>query len=310
MGRKEKVQIVISAKDAASVVFRKLDKAFSATKKAVSGLSHQIFSLKGALAGLGLGFVARDFLKTAESFEALRTRLETITGSAAQAEKAMSWITGFAAKTPYELEQVADAFTKLSAYGIDASKTLGVLGDTAAAMDKSLDQSVEMFADAITGEFERLKEFGIRASQQGDKVTFKWMQNGHQMVRVAEKTQQGISQALTDILSGRFAGAMERYSRTWKGMWSNLKDQVTQFKEEVMKAGIFAYLKGILSELLKKINELKRTGQLDLWAKKMASGVIKAIELMIQGFGLLGKAIYAVRAAFGMVAEKYYSYEI
>jgi len=310
MAKKEKLQIIISAKDAASATLKKLDHAFSGMKRSLAGLSHQIFSLKGALAGLGLGLTARDFLKTAESFEALRTRLETITGSAAKAEKAMSWITDFAARTPYEIEQVADAFTKLSAYGIDASRNIGVLGDTAAAMGKSLDQAVEMFADAVTGEFERLKEFGIRASQQGDQVTFRWMQNGRQMVRAAEKTQQGISRALTEILSGRFSGAMERYSKTWKGMWSNLMDQFTRFKQEVMKAGVFDYLKGMLSGLLKKINELKRTGQLDLWAKDMARGVINAINAMIRGFGVLGESIYAVRAAFGMLAEKYYSYEI
>ena len=36
--------------------------------------------------------------------------------------------------------------------------------------DARLDDMVEAVADATTGEFERLKEFGIRASSQGDKV--------------------------------------------------------------------------------------------------------------------------------------------
>ena len=45
-------------------------------------------------------------------------------------------------------------------------------GDTASAMGKSLDDMVEAVADAATGEFERLKEFGIRASKNGDRVSF------------------------------------------------------------------------------------------------------------------------------------------
>ena len=35
-----------------------------------------------------------------------------------------------------------------------------------------MDQLVEGLLDAQTGEFERLKEFGIRASKEGDKVKF------------------------------------------------------------------------------------------------------------------------------------------
>ena len=308
MAKKEKLQIVISAKDAASVVFRKLDSALSGMKSSLSSLSHQIFSLKGALAGLGLGLTARDFLETAESFEALRTRLETITGSASRAEKAMSWITDFAAKTPYQLDEVADAFVKLSAYGIDASKNIGVLGDTAAAMGKSLDQAVEMFADAITGEFERLKEFGIRASQQGDQVTFRWMQNGRQMVRVAEKTQEGISQALTEILSERFSGAMEKYSETWKGMWSNLMDQFTRFKQEVMKAGVFDYLKTALATLLGRINKLRREGKLEEYARSAGKSIIGALKSISYAVALVGDSFRGWKMIFELVKLAFFKF--
>ena len=46
------------------------------------------------------------------------------------------------------------------------------LGDLASSTGKDFDQLAEAIIDAQTGEFERLKEFGIRASKQGDEVKF------------------------------------------------------------------------------------------------------------------------------------------
>ncbi|MDG4813775.1 hypothetical protein P8629_12270, partial [Hydrogenovibrio sp. 3SP14C1] len=85
--------------------------------------------------------------------------LETIEGSQEKAKASLDWIAGFAKKTPYDLAQVTESFVKLKAYGIDpiADDALRILGDTGSAMGKSLDQAVEAFADAATGEFERLK---------------------------------------------------------------------------------------------------------------------------------------------------------
>ncbi|MBU2134829.1 MAG: hypothetical protein KKA45_01400, partial [Alphaproteobacteria bacterium] len=278
------MQLIIKAKDSASAELKAVDKAVNAVRGRIGNLTSTVFNIKTAFAALGAGLVARDFLKTADSFERYRTQLVTVAGSAEKAESAMQWITDFTAKTPYELDQVTAAFTKLSAYGVDPMDgKLRVLGDTAAAMGKTLDQAVEAFADAATGEFERLKEFGIRASQEGDKVTFRWMQNGQQMVREAQKTQEGISTALTDILSARFAGAMERYSSTWAGMMSNLKDQWTLFQKDVMDAGVFDFLKAGLSLVLAKINDLREKGKLKEWAEAAANSVIGAFERMLLG---------------------------
>ena len=40
-----------------------------------------------------------------------------------------------------------------------------ILGDMAGAYGKTLEQSVEAYADASRGEFERLKEFGIQKDE-------------------------------------------------------------------------------------------------------------------------------------------------
>ena len=45
-------------------------------------------------------------------------------------------------------------------------------GNTAIAMGKSIKSNDQTVADATTGEFERLKEFGIKARTHGEQVTF------------------------------------------------------------------------------------------------------------------------------------------
>src|SRR3546814_1538077 len=47
----------------------------------VRGLTDQIFSLRGALAGLGVGLVLRGIIETSAEFQRLQTSLKTVTRS-------------------------------------------------------------------------------------------------------------------------------------------------------------------------------------------------------------------------------------
>lgn len=57
-----------------------------------------------------------------------------------------------------------EATVKLTNYGLEAQKTLPIIGDMAAVFagsGKTINDATEAVADARTGELERLKEFGI-----------------------------------------------------------------------------------------------------------------------------------------------------
>ena len=97
----------------------------------------------------------------------------TATGSAEGASRAFGAIQNFAATTPFDLEQATTAFTKLVNLGLDPSEAaLRSFGNTASAKGKDLNQLIEAVADASVGEFERLKEFGIKARSEGENVSF------------------------------------------------------------------------------------------------------------------------------------------
>lgn len=117
-----------------------------------------------ATVGAG-GFAIFDLFKTAAQFEQYQIMLENMEGSAGAAKKSFDWVKSFAQTTPYELADVMESFVRLKAYGIDPMDgSLRAMGDAAAGMSKPLMAAVEAVADAMQGENERLKEFGITAA--------------------------------------------------------------------------------------------------------------------------------------------------
>lgn len=223
--------------------------------------------------GAATAALGKSIISTTSEFEGFETTLLTIEGSAEKARESLDWIADFTRTTPYELAGVADAFVKLKAYGIDpvANDTLRILGDTASAMNKPLNQAVEAFADAATGEFERLKEFGIRARQTSEEVTFSWTKNGEQLTKVVKNNGNDIRKFLLETMGERFNGAMIRQSKTWAGMMSNLGDAWTMFLRDVGEGGFFESTKDRLASLLETLNELDENGTLDRWAEKLSS---------------------------------------
>lgn len=225
-------------------------------------------------AGLGFlgGWLTGGVIGLAAEFEQFQIVLENTEGSAAKAKKAMAWVKQFATTTPYEVAEVMEAFVALKAYGLDPTDgSLRSIGNAASGMSKGLMEAVEMLADAQTGEFERLRSFGLRASAAGNKVTLSYVKNGKEMKVTTEKNAIAIKKAITSIFDSKFEGMMDRQSKSIKGLWSNLKDMLANFQLDVAAGGTFDFVKGKLQKLLDKVNELARNGTLASWAKKISA---------------------------------------
>lgn len=301
------LSIVIKAVDDASKVFKsisnnveKIGKSAGDVGKRFSDVTKEAGLLAGKLTLLGgaaiWGFKSQ-FIDTAAEFEKFTTVLETLEGSSAKAKQSMDWVSNFAAKTPYELAEVTDSFVKLRAYGMNPTNgLLRTLGDTSAAMGKPIIQAVEAIADAVTGENERLKEFGIRATVNGNKIRYEYSYNGRQMVKEANKNSRAmIESTLTSIFNQKYAGAMDKQSRTWSGMVSNISDQWTRFKNMVMSAGVFDFLKEKLEMLLAKVDAMAKSGQLKKWADQFGKNLVVGLEKTWQ----VGKELYPVFVQLG-----------
>lgn len=244
-------------------------------KTAELGVKLGTLTIGGAAAGVS-AFIW-SIIPLASKFEQFQVILENTEGSAAGAQKAMAWVKDFARTTPYEIQDVMEAFVQMKAYGIDPTQgALKSLGNTAAGMNKGLMQAVEMLADAQTGEFERLKEFGIKAKQAGGQVTFTYVQAGKEVKKTARGSAMAIQKALLGIFDQKFAGMMDRQSKTLAGMWSNLKDMVANFQLQIANAGVFQFLEGRLQRLLTYANQLAESGALQRWAQQISTALVNA----------------------------------
>jgi hypothetical protein len=172
-------------------------------------------------AGVSVGVLASKLVSVQREFDVLNSSLITVTGSSEAAEKAFAMLEDFASTTPFSLAEVTRAFTKLKALGLDPSaEALRSYGNTASAMGKSLNDMIEAVADAATGEFERLKEFGIKSKSEGDRVTFTFKG----LSTTIGKNAAEIEAYLRRIGDVDFAGATELRAKTLDGALSNLGD--------------------------------------------------------------------------------------
>lgn len=199
------------------------------------GMGLALAAVTGAAVGL-----AAVLVPVQRQFDIMNGQLLTATGSTENAAHAMEALNKFAAQTPYDLEQAVIGFTKLVNLGLTPSeRAMTSYGNTASAMGKSMEQMIEAVADAATGEFERLKEFGIKASKEGDRVTFTFR---------GVKTEIGNSAAeiekyLMDIGEVEFAGAMEAQMDTLNGRISQSEIALNDLKLAIAQSGIGDILK-------------------------------------------------------------------
>jgi hypothetical protein len=232
-------------------------------------------SIGKVVAALGLMQVGRMFADTVMETEKLRGALTTMTGSTENAAAAFENLTKFASETPFTLDQSVNAFIKLKALGLDPSeRALQSYGNTASAMGKDMMQMIEAVADASTGEFERLKEFGIKAKSEGDNVALTFQG----VTTTIGKNSEEIQAYLLAIGEVQFAGAMENQMQRLPGLMSNLQDNID---------GLF--------------RKLGDSGGINLFGKaiSLASG---AVLLLTDNLDLIGTALGAAGAAFAVLA--------
>ena len=224
-----------------------------------------------ALAAIGATAFISKLVSTNIEFENLSASLETATGSAEAADVAFAKLREFAATTPFALQESVGAFIKLKNLGIEPTEArLRSFGNTASAMGKSLDQFIEAVADASTGEFERLKEFGIKSKKEGDKVAFTF----RGVTTQVKNDSESISNFLQNIGETTFAGAMAKRAKTLGGIISNLKDGITSFFVTAGQAGSNDALK----RLLKLLGEVVgKSGDL---ATNIGSALGKGLDLI------------------------------
>jgi hypothetical protein len=232
----------LTARDETQRAFRNLQSNLNAANTAFVNVAKVAAGLGAVFAGVFI----RDLIEVNKQFQSLKASLVTFTGSVENADGAFKILQDFAKRTPFSLQEVVGSFNLLVAQGIrPTEKQLMAFADISGGTSKSIMQFAEAVADASVGEFERLKEFGIKASKEGDKVTLKI----GDMTKTVNNDSASIVAALTEISNVKFAGGAERQADTLGGAMTNLRDTVDKFMFSIGEAGFGKALAGSIKSL-------------------------------------------------------------
>ncbi|ENE5026514.1 hypothetical protein ABNK00_004038 [Salmonella enterica subsp. enterica serovar Enteritidis] len=299
--------------DVASLVVKVTEQGAKATSDRLDNLSKSAKVAGAAVTGLAAAVAAAAYKAAQELVESQRqldkmsASLKTLTGSTQGAKQALSILQDFARDTPYGLEQAVEGFRKLVALGLTPSEeALRSYGNTASAMGKDLNQMIEAVADASTFEFERLKEFGIKAKQNQKDIEFTFQGT----TTVVKKNADDIEQYLLNIGNVNFAGAMADQANTLNGAIASAEDSWSQLKMTLatsLDVGSLAEPLRYIDDLIQEINAQVASGEfvaeMQMWGD-MASDVGGAIEASFDAaFGTVADALNALNSAWTYTSE-------
>ena len=260
-----------------------------------------------ALAGIATGRIASGIVNQYREFERYRTVLTTFLGSSEKANAELARLQQLANSLPQDLKDVTQAFTILQRNGIDTSnESLKAFSNIATANAKSFSQLGEAVADALTGEFERLKEFGIKVSRENDQF----------VARIGDQ-QVAVSKSTTDLVrqlqrlgeeGGRFGGAAAANADTLDQSFSNLNgalfETAVTIGEQLRPA-----LKDVVddtSALLRNNEELVK--QFGVGLGEAIKGTAEAIKFLAANFELIRDvALAAVFTQLAVSASNFFS---
>lgn len=171
--------------------------------------------------------------ETRKEFAKYEAVLRNTFQSQKKANDAMKMLQQLAADTPSSLQEWTEAYIKLVNRGVKpTSQELVNMGDLAASQGKSVDQLIEAILDAMAGENERLKEFGIKASKSGETTKFSF----RGVTTEVRNSEDAIKDYLLSL--GRvdgIAGSMAVQMQELEGIQSNLGDTMDAFFNKVGK---------------------------------------------------------------------------
>lgn len=230
------------------------------------GIEDMFNKMTKAAAAFGAGFTAKELIQNIiqvrGEFQQLEVAFTTMLGSSEKANVLMAQLTETAAKTPFDLQGVANGARQLLAYGTsaeDVNETLIRLGNIAAGLSQPLGDLVYLYGTTMTqgrlytqdlNQFTRrgipmikelAKEFGVAESEIRGMV---------EAGMIGFPEVQKVIQNLTNE-GGMFFNLMQEQSKTITGQISNIGDSFSMMLNDIGKAN-----EGIINDALSSVSYL------------------------------------------------------
>ena len=298
------ITIAIKAQDRE---IKRLTQQTDKLKRSLGGLGPAAKIAGGAIAAIGVARLGSSIVGTIRQFEDLRATLVTIEGDATKAAKSFGLIQEFTAGTPFQLAEVTNAFITFRNAGLNpTTEFMTNVGNIAAGMGQRIDSVARAVFNATTGEFEMLKQLGIKVKTEGDKLTV----NFKGTATTIDNDGRAIIKLINEIGQTEFAGGIDRQSKTLTGALSNLQDNFAILANAIGEGGLTTALNTITQDFVRLAGENKdlahaigkELGDALLFVRnnfELLKNVIIALGIgsIIISFGKLATGIAAVTTA-------------
>ena len=268
----------------------KTKQAFNSVTSKLDKVKKAVFSVKGALVGIGTGVVVKQFVDVGRSVEDLQVRLKALFGSTQEGAKAFDVMSNFASKVPFSLEQIQQASGNLAVVAKDAdelAKILEITGNVASVTGLDFAQTAEQIQRSFSGGIASADVFRERGVRQMLGFSAGATVSAEETIKAFEKVFGK---------GGQFGNTTEELANTFTGTLSMLGDSFFNFKKNVADQEFFDTLKKEFSDLDKFIKENQAT--FDDIADVIGTTLAGAVKLLSASIKAIAKSVDFVTTAY------------
>jgi phage-related protein len=217
-------------------------------------------AIGGAISGLkSLG---ENAITQADNYEKGFLKYKTLLGSSEEATKRIAELQSFAAKTPFETEEIQKADVILQSFGIRSEKMLNTIGNASAISGSSIGDlglimgqlkgsngldNIRQLVERGIVSFDELKQKGIEFNKDGS----------------VKNSVEETFNAINGIIETKFAGGMDNLSNTFSGKWSTLMDTINiGLQQFATNSGLLDFAKQSVDWLITAFGSLANVANL------------------------------------------------
>lgn len=263
-----------------------LGAGMSGISSLISGAGNLLSS--GISGGLGLlGSLASRAQEAAMQASSRQGRLTAILRDSAEAARVLKMVQAVAAPSTATTAQLAEAATTLEAFGVNANRSIPIIGKLATAMGAGEEQ-MQMYARAIgqlgSGHMIEADVMASMGLQRRDFAAQGIQFDGQG--KLLSSAEQALT-ALEKIVNQRFGNIFEQMAKTPEAAKASLED-AGQRVLEIIGMGMSRGEGPIVEALTKNFNAMVDSGVLSEVVGRATGDIFKALNLGNQGDAITG----------------------
>lgn len=273
---------------------RQLNRLSQIADKNVKKTSSVFSELKGAIAGIGLGFLIKDIAQTSMKLDGIRNTLKAVTGTAQGAGQEFDFVRSEAKRLGLELISAGQGYAKFSASAktsglaaTDIKKIFSAVSETATVLGFSAEETSgsllalsqmmnkgKITAEDYTGQFgERIPgALGLLAKAAGKSTT--------ELTKMFEKGELGIDllPKLADEMRKTFSPGLEDAIHGSRAAFNRFNNALTEAKGIIAGGGFMEALATGAEKLAAALGKPETIKGLEILARFIG----KTIEIVVQ----------------------------